>query len=64
MQIKDNYFLINRDNRNKLKEQGFRVEPIISQKDYNVAKVSLKFLNPATREKRMDTVMLVKIYKE
>jgi len=61
--IKDNYFLINRDNRNKLQEQGFRVEPVIGQKDYNVAKVSLKFLNPASREKRMDTLMLVKIYK-
>ncbi|MGZ8559746.1 MAG: ArnT family glycosyltransferase [Chitinophagaceae bacterium] len=62
--IKDKYFLINRDNRNKLSAQGFWIEPVISQKDYNVAKVSLKFLNSASREKRMDTLMLVKIYKE
>jgi len=63
-QIKQNYFLVNRDNKNKLQAEGFRVETVISQKDYNVAKVSLKFLNPSTREKKMDTLMLVKIYHE
>lgn len=63
-QIKESYFLINRDIRNQIEEQGFIVKPIISVKDYNVAKVSLKFLNPATRFQRMDTLMLVKIYIE
>ncbi len=63
-QTKENYFLLSRDNRNTLMEQGFRVEPIISVKDYNVAKVSYKFLNPATRGQRMDTLMLAKIYLE
>jgi len=62
--LKDNYFLLNRSDRDQLQEQGFQVEPVISQKDYNVAKVSLKFLNPATRIKRLDTLMLAKIDKK
>lgn len=62
--IKDKYFLLNRDQRDILQQQGFRVEPVISRPDYNVAKVSLKFLNPATREKRLDTLMLAKIYTQ
>ena len=41
---KSSYFLINRGQRNQLQEKGFKVEPLISLKDYNVAKVSLKFL--------------------
>lgn len=62
--FKENYFLINSGQRDELQKQGFRIEPVISQKDYNVAKVSLKFLNPATRIKRLDTLMLAKIHKE
>jgi hypothetical protein len=61
--IKDNYFLVSRSDRNNLENMGFRVEPVVIQKDYNVAKVSLKFLNTATREKKLDTLMLAKIYK-
>jgi len=61
--IKDNYFLISRSDRNNLENMGFRIEPVISQRDYNVAKVSLKFLNTATRAKKLDTLMLAKIYK-
>jgi len=62
--MKDNYFLLNRSDRDQLQEQGFQVGPVISQKDYNVAKVGLKFLNPATRIKRLDTLMLAKIYRK
>jgi len=60
--VKDKYFLINRADRNKLQAQGFIVEPVISEKDYNVAKVSLKFLKPATRVQRLDTLMLARLY--
>jgi len=62
--LKSNYFLLNMGQRNELQQKGFKIEPVISQKDYNVAKVSLKFLNPATRIKRLDTLILAKIYKE
>lgn len=58
------YFLVNRNNRNALLEQGYKVEAVVSQPDFNVAKVSLKFLNPSSREKRLDTLMLVRIYRE
>jgi len=61
--IKDNYFLVSRSDKNNLENMGFRVEPVVIQKDYNVAKVSLKFLNTASREKKLDTLMLAKIYK-
>ena len=60
---RDHFFLLNRGDRKTLEEKGFRVEPVISHRDYNVAKVSLKFLNIATREKRLDTLMLARIYK-
>ena len=60
---KDHYFLMTRADRKNLEEKGFRIEPVISHRDYNVAKVSLKFLNMATREKRLDTLMLARIYK-
>ena len=62
--LKDKYFFISRADRNALQNQGYKVEVVISQPDYNVAKVSLKFLNPASREKRLDTLMLAKIYRE
>jgi len=61
--IKDKYFFLSRADQNALQQQGYRVEPVISRPDYNVAKVSLKFLNPAGREKRLDTLMLAKIYR-
>jgi len=60
---RDHFFLMNRGDRKILEEKGFKIEPVISQKDYNVAKVSLKFLNMATREKRLDTLMLARVYK-
>jgi 4-amino-4-deoxy-L-arabinose transferase-like glycosyltransferase len=62
--LKNNYFLINKGQGYELQQKGFKIEPVVSQKDYNIAKVSLKFLNPATRIKRLDTLLLAKIYKE
>jgi len=62
--LKDKYFFISRADRNALQSRGYRIEAVISQPDYNVAKVSLTFLNPASREKRLDTLMLAKIFRE
>ena len=58
------YFLVNRGDRDLLLQRGYKIDTVISQPDYNVAKVSLKFLNPSSREKRLDTLMLVRIYRE
>ncbi len=58
------YFLINRNDRNVLLERGYKVEAFVSQPDYNVAKVSLKFLSPSLREKKLDTLILARIYRE
>ncbi len=57
------YFLMNKEHRRELEAKGYRVEPLISQPDYNVAKVSMKFLNPDTRASRMDTLMLARVYR-
>ena len=62
--LKDKYFFLSLSDRNVLQQQGYRVEPLVSQRDYNIAKVSLKFLNPAGREKRLDTLMLARIYRQ
>ena len=62
--LKDKYFFLSRADQNALQQQGYKVVPVISQADYNIAKVSLKFLNPAGREKRLDTLMLAKIYQQ
>ena len=61
--IKDKYFLIALRDKNLLQEKGFRIEPVISQPDYNVSKMSLRFLSEEGRSKKMDTLMLARIYK-
>ena len=58
------YLLVNRGDRDLLLQRGYKIDTVISQPDYNVAKVSLKFLNPSSREKRLDTLMLVQLYRE
>lgn len=59
----DKYFLIGKRDKDSLQLKGYRFEPIISQPDYNVAKVKLKFLNPQTRASKLDTLFLSRIYK-
>jgi len=39
------------------------VQPVASHVDYNVSTVSLKFLNPATRAERLDTLLLAKVQR-
>lgn len=59
----DKYFLINKRDKDSLQLKGYRVDPIISQPDYNVARIKLKFLNPATRASKLDSLFLARIYK-
>ena len=59
----DKYFLLNKGDRNKLQERGYHIEPVISLRDYNVARMNLRFLNPTTRDKKLDTLLLARIYK-
>lgn len=61
--MKDKYFLISNQIKSYLSEKGYEIKPVISHLDYNVTTVQLKFLNPATRLKNCDTLMLAKIYK-
>ena len=61
--MKDKYFLISNRIKGFLITKGYNVEPVISHLDYNVTTVQLKFLNPATRIKNCDTLMLAKIYR-
>jgi 4-amino-4-deoxy-L-arabinose transferase-like glycosyltransferase len=60
----EKYFFIGKRDKDSLQLKGYRFEPIISQPDYNVAKVKLKFLNPKTRALKMDTLFLARIYKD
>src|SRR5688572_3296221 len=62
--IKDKYFLLNNKIKDVLAKEGYDVKPVISHLDYNVTTVQLKFLNPATRIKNCDTLMLARIYRQ
>jgi len=62
--MKDKYFLISNQIKDYLIPRGYRIVPLVSHLDYNVTTVQLKFLNPTTRVKNCDTLMLAKIYKQ
>lgn len=61
--VQDKYFLLTPHVRRYLVQQGFEVQPIIQLKDYNVARMSLPFINPKTRDSKMDSMMLARILK-
>lgn len=61
--MKDKYFLLTNKIKDYLATQGYEVKPMLQTLDYNVTTVQLKFLNPATRLKNCDTLMLARIYK-
>jgi 4-amino-4-deoxy-L-arabinose transferase-like glycosyltransferase len=61
--MKNKYFLITNEIKDYLAARGYNVKPVISHLDYNVTTVQLKFLDPATRIKNCDTLMLAKIDK-
>ena len=60
---RDKYFLLSSKHLSQLHNEGFEVKPVASHIDYNVTTVKMQFLNPATREETLDTLMLAKIYK-
>lgn len=57
------YYLISSPIANNLVEKGYRIDTIASHVDYNVSTLKLKFLNPKTRESKLDTLMLARILK-
>ena len=62
--LNDRYFLLNNKIKDVLTRDGYDVKPIIGHLDYNVTTVQLKFLNPETRLKHCDTLMLARIYRK
>jgi 4-amino-4-deoxy-L-arabinose transferase-like glycosyltransferase len=62
--ITDKYFLLSSTQVGYLQSQGFEVKPVVYQPDYNVTTIKMNFLNPSTREKTLDTLMLAKIFKQ
>jgi hypothetical protein len=58
------YFLVTSEIASRLRADSFIVTPVVSHLDYNVARMKLKFLNPATRDRLLDTLMLAKISRE
>lgn len=61
--MKDSYFLLSSGLARQLEADSFIIKPVISHTDYNVARMKLKFLNPKTRMKLCDTLMLAHIEK-
>jgi 4-amino-4-deoxy-L-arabinose transferase-like glycosyltransferase len=61
--LKNNYFLVTKEIEKFLVANGYKLKPFIQHVDHNVNVIQLKFLNPATRMKNTDTLMLGKIYK-
>ncbi|MFL5772586.1 MAG: ArnT family glycosyltransferase [Flavisolibacter sp.] len=59
----DKYFLLSTKHVHELKKDGFDVKAVVSHVDYNVTTVKMQFLNPATRNETLDTLMLAKIIK-
>jgi 4-amino-4-deoxy-L-arabinose transferase-like glycosyltransferase len=59
--LADKFILLSGTQRKYLEERGFEVQPLVSHVDYNVTTVKFKFLNPQTREKTFDTLMLAKV---
>ena len=61
--VKDDYFIMNTAVRKQLVEKGYEVKPLVSVKDYNVAMLTLPFINPKTRNSKIDSLMLAKVLK-
>ena len=57
------YYLMTSHQAAWIRSQGMGVEPLVKHIDHNVTTITLKFLNPATRHKKMDTLMLARLVK-
>jgi hypothetical protein len=62
--VRNKYFLMTPFLGRYIERHGFRVEPVISQFDYNIATMRPKFLNPATRATSYDTLFLARVYRK
>jgi hypothetical protein len=61
--FRDKYFLLMNGDAGYLRSKGLMVQPEVSHIDHNITILTMKFLNPATRSKKMDTLMLARIYR-
>ncbi len=57
------YYLMTNHQAAWIREQGMMVEPLVKHIDYNVTTITLKFLDPRTRYRSMDTLMLARLVK-
>ena len=58
--LSEKYFLMNQYHANHFREQGFIVEDVATHADHNVTTITLKFLNPETRQVR-DSLILARL---
>lgn len=61
--VKDDYFILTPEIRKYLAQKGYETKPLIQIRDYNIARLSLPFVNPKTRDSKMDSLMLARIIK-
>ncbi len=59
--LKDKIFLVNSEIARQLITRGYKLDTVVSRPDYNVSTMKLKFLNPSTRQSKVDTLMLARI---
>lgn len=55
------WILTDRKHLPAIEQQGLRIQEIISSRDFPTDKLKGRFLNPATRDASLDTLMLVRI---
>ena len=61
--LRSAYFLLSSTIARDLISRGYRIDTVVSAPDYNVSTLKLKFLNPATRFSRVDTLMLGRLIR-
>jgi 4-amino-4-deoxy-L-arabinose transferase-like glycosyltransferase len=61
--IKDKYFIVNGKIGRQLEAEGFTIQPVVQNVDYNVSTITFKFLNSKSRASKLDTLMLAKVIK-
>lgn len=61
--LQQHYFVMNKGVKAKLTEEGYVVQPVIQLPDYNVAMLSLPFINPKTRDERLDSLYLARVIR-
>lgn len=59
--LADHYYLITPSIRKDLEAKNLRVTTVVAVRDFNIARLSIPFINPKTRNSRMDSLMLARI---